>query len=230
MLRKLGFFHFCGEDRSDPVGALRASLIEAAKEEDISGSLVVTPEAFNIRNGYWSPDRQLDSSVRTALTEVSTEFKVAFVAGLIEESDARGPGYSAASLIDGQARHLLTRKMGNDGSDNYRCCTEDCDKPALFGGASIAALICMDADFDGRNRRQAMVLERMALCGTALRILCVPAHMMTYGSKEVALAWPTDVAVVVANSSPKQPSVLRFGAEASCFSGNGNAVRFENLA
>ena len=41
-------------------GSLRASLIEAAKDADISGSLVVTPEAFNIRNGYWSPDRQLD--------------------------------------------------------------------------------------------------------------------------------------------------------------------------
>jgi len=69
----------------------------------------------------------------------------------------------------------------------------------------------------------------MALRGTAQRILCVPAHMMSYGSREVALAWPAGVAVVVANSSPKQPSVLRFGTEASCVGGNENVVRFANL-
>jgi predicted amidohydrolase len=229
MLRKVGFFHFCGEDRSDPAGSLRASLLESAKAEDISGSLVVAPEAFNIRKGYWNPERELDPSIGAALTEVSTEFKVALVAGLIEESDSQGPGYSSAYLIDERACHLLARKTGDDGSGNYRCCTEDCDKPIQYGGASIAALICMDADFDGRNRRQAMVLERMALRGTAQRILCVPAHMMTYGSKEVALAWPTDVAVVVANSSPNQPSVIRFGAVASCVGGHENVVRFANL-
>ena len=69
----------------------------------------------------------------------------------------------------------------------------------------------------------------MSSRGTARRILCVPAHMRTYGSKEVALAWPTGVAVVVANSSPKQPSVIRFGGEVSCFKGNENAVRFADL-
>ena len=35
MLRRLGFFHFCGEDKSYPVGSLKASLIEAAKDEDL---------------------------------------------------------------------------------------------------------------------------------------------------------------------------------------------------
>jgi hypothetical protein len=54
--------------------------------------------------------------------------------------------------------------------------------------------------------------------------------MTTYGSREVALDWPTDVAVVVANSSPQQPSVLRLGADASCFKGNENVVRFAVLA
>jgi len=154
---------------------------------------------------------------------------VALVAGLIEERDSQGPGYSSAYLIDGSACDLLTRKMGDDGSGNYRCCTEDCDKPTECRGASIAALICMDADFSENDRRQAAVLGRMVLRETAYRILCVPAHMMTYGSREVALAWPTDVSVVVANSSPKQPSVLRFGTEASCVRGNENMVRFAVL-
>ena len=88
MLRRVGFFHFCGEDRSDPDGSLRASLLEAAKAEDISGSLVVTPEAFNIRNGYWSDDRQLDRSIPTVLVALSVEFKIALLAGLIEEGNS----------------------------------------------------------------------------------------------------------------------------------------------
>ena len=231
MLRRVGFFHFCGEDRSNPSESLRASLLEAAKAEDISGSLVVTPEAFNIRNGYWSDDRQLDRSIPTVLMALSVEFKIALVAGLIEEGNVGGPGYSSAYLIDGQRCHLLTRKMQNDGSNNYKPCTEDCDISVEYRSASLAALLCMDAaDFSERDGRHAAVLERMASRETAQRILCVPAHMMTYGSREVALAWPTGVAVVVANSSPKQPSVLRFGTEASCFKGNENAVRFTDLA
>jgi hypothetical protein len=120
MLRKLGFFHFCGEDRSDPVGSLRASLIEAAMEADISGSLIVTPEAFNIKGGYWNPDRRRDPSIRAALNGLSREFKLGLVAGLIEDGDAAELGYSSAYLIDGAACHLLTRKMADDGSRNYR--------------------------------------------------------------------------------------------------------------
>lgn len=211
-------------------GSLRASLIEAAKDADISGSLVVTPEAFNVRKGYWYPDRELDPSIRIALTDLSTKFKIALVTGLIEEGDAQGPGYSSAYLIDGQASHLLTRKMENDGSENYRCCTEDFDKPVEYGGLSIAALICMDAaDFSQRNQQQAAVLEQMALHGTKKKLLCVPSHMMSYGSKEVALAWPVGVAVVVANSSPKQPSVLRFGTEARCCRVNESVVKITDL-
>jgi hypothetical protein len=53
--------------------------------------------------------------------------------------------------------------------------------------------------------------------------------MMTYGSREVALDWPMDVAVVVANSSPQQPSVLRFGADANCLKANQSIVRFAVL-
>jgi predicted amidohydrolase len=163
-----------------------------------------------------------------ALVELSAELKVAFVAGLIEDRDVLGSGYSSAYLIDGQAIHLLTRKMGDDGSGNYRNCTEGCDQPAEYGGSSIAALICMDAaDF---GERQEAVMERMASHRTAQRILCVPAHMMSYGSREVALGWPSGVAVAVANSSSKQPSVLRLGADTRCVRGNENVVRFEALS
>jgi predicted amidohydrolase len=230
MLQRLGIFHFCGRDRSDPVGSLRASLIEASKDGDISGSLVVAPEAFNLRNGYWSDDRQLDASIGTALGELSAELKIAFVVGLIGDRDAQGPGYSCAHLIDGHAIHLLTCKMADDGSGNYRCCTEECDRPTEYRGVRVAALVCLDAaDFGENDRRRAAVLERMCLQGTMRGILCVPAHMMSYGSREVALGWPAGIAVAVANSSGKQPSVLRFGADVSCIKGNENVVVFAAL-
>ncbi len=116
---------------------------------------------------------------------LSVEFKIALVAGLIEEGNVGGPGYSSAYLIDGQRCHLLTRKMQNDGSNNYKPCTEDCDISVEYRSASLAALLCMDAaDFSERDGRHAAVLERMASRETAQRILCVPAHMMTYGSKK----------------------------------------------
>lgn len=72
----------------DPVGSLRASLVEAAKDADISGSLVVVPEAFNIRKASLNPDRELDLSIRTAITKISAEFRIVLVAGLVEENDA----------------------------------------------------------------------------------------------------------------------------------------------
>jgi hypothetical protein len=47
--------------------------------------------------------------------------------------------------------------------------------------------------------------------------------------KKVALDWPEDVTVVVANSSPPQPSVFRFGKDASCVKANETMVRLAAL-
>ena len=52
--------------------------------------------------------------------------------------------------------------------------------------------------------------------------------MAARGSR-LCCAWTPGVAVVVANSSPKHPSMIRFGAEASCFKGYENAVRFAEV-
>src|SRR5258706_13012556 len=95
MLRKVGFFHY-GDDQSDPPGSLRASLAEASQQEDLSECLLVTPEAFNIRNGYWSTSRFRDSSIKELLVQISVEFSVALVVGFVEEGYAVEPGYSSA--------------------------------------------------------------------------------------------------------------------------------------
>jgi predicted amidohydrolase len=230
MLRQIGFFHFCGEDRSDPVGSLRASLVEAARSADISGALVVTPEGFNIPNGYLGSGCRVDPLALPALAKVSAEFKIALVAGLIESKDAEGPGYSSAYLIDSRGLHLLTRKMKDDQSGNYKLCSQDCDRPTEYGGASVAALICMDAaGFKAKINRHTILLERMAFRSRASKILCIPSHMLTYDSAAIAQSWPEDVSVVLANSSGNQPSVLRFGTQQICEHRKLNVVWFAPL-
>src|SRR5476651_680317 len=94
MLRKAGFFHFGNRcDDADPIGSLRASLAVASGQNNLGECLVVTPEAFNIRNDYWIPERRhLDVSIKKSLGELSREFEVAFVAGLIEDGVGRDLG------------------------------------------------------------------------------------------------------------------------------------------
>lgn len=100
-LARVGFFHFGSEDQSDPIGSLRASL----REKSPVDSLIVVPEAFNICNGYWMPTRRFDFSIAKILSDVSKEYGLAFVAGLIEEDER----YSSAFLIDGDLCRRLSR-------------------------------------------------------------------------------------------------------------------------
>jgi hypothetical protein len=67
MLRSVGSFHFDSTDQSDPVRSLKASLETAAEGTDLGDCLIVLPEAFNIRRGYWNPDRYRDPTIAVAL-------------------------------------------------------------------------------------------------------------------------------------------------------------------
>src|SRR5262245_54757992 len=102
-VRNIGFFHFGCADQSDPLTSLGASLEIERDQRELGDCLIVTPEAFNIRNGYWKPkdDRQPDLSIAERLRKLSSDFGVALVAGLIEEGVGGKPGYSSARLIDG---------------------------------------------------------------------------------------------------------------------------------
>ena len=53
MVTQVGFFHF-GNNHTDPLGALHTTLLTAAQQADITQSLIVLPEAFNL--GKWYRD------------------------------------------------------------------------------------------------------------------------------------------------------------------------------
>ena len=141
-------------------------------------------------------------------------------------------GYSCAYLIDGDILRLLTRKVEDDGSRNYYC-SDICDSPCFHRGICIGALICMDAgDFNVRklSNRYASFLRSFDSWFPAQTVLAIPAHFMSYASEAVAMSWTPDIAVILANSSPRQPSVIRIGEETSSFSEATNAICIKPLA
>jgi predicted amidohydrolase len=232
-LRNIGFFHL-GDDASDPVEALADCLAEAAKEAALGEALIVIPEAFNLRGGYWGKDRVVDSSLAGSLQRLSSELGVAFVAGLIEESDAQKKGYSSAYLVDGNERLLLSRKAEDDRSGNYRQCRDEWNRPVRHRGIGIGALICMDAaDFNSPPiKRHEAFLGRMKALESPESVLCIPARMQTYGSAEVAQAWPDWLHVIVGNAGSSKPSVIRRtrgNATPHCYSGPASAVNIRPM-
>ncbi|HPT25883.1 MAG TPA: hypothetical protein PLZ95_05645 [Bryobacteraceae bacterium] len=115
-INNIGFFHFGSDDKSDPMRSLAISLEKAVTTKRcLTGSLLVLPEAFNIRNDYQTLSAP-DPSVVYALKEMSKEHGMAFVAGLLH----RRTRYSCAHLIDGDTCRLLSRKRDRDGSPNYQ--------------------------------------------------------------------------------------------------------------
>jgi hypothetical protein len=213
VLRTGGVFHFGKRnEEADPIASLRSSLRDPSVLYDLRECIVVLPEAFNVRGDYWTPGRRhIDGSITAALKEVSIEFGVALVAGLVENENGR-LGCNSAYLIDGGANKLLSRKMIDDGSGVYKPCTENCDQPLVHRGVCLAALICVDGLQFNRNspsRRQAQLLLRMSECKTGSAVLCLPAHTLEYYTPGVALSWPSYLHILVANSHHLQPSVIR---------------------
>jgi hypothetical protein len=224
-LQKVGFFHFGKRDSgADQIESLMEALQEASERQHLDDSLIVLPEAFNIRNGYCSRNRQLDNSITTkVLQEKSAQFNATFVVGLIEDV-----GFSSAYLIDDRTCEPLTRKMSNDAWDdrpNYKC-SDNCDRAIVYRGICIAALICMDAAGFESPQHKAL-LAQMDSFGVDRKVLCVPAHFTNNGTREVATSWPSHICVVIGNSSPSitHPSVIRPQTGLlSCFGGPQDTV------
>jgi len=210
----------------------------------------VIPEAFNV-NPY-SKCGRLDSSIRGSLIRIARERRIAFVAGLIDDTEALGQGHSCACLIDGNFCTILSRKTECDKSSAYRPCERDCDGPTLYRGVYIAALICMDAsqsptppgnlggmqDYKKRMEqiveRHRILEQRMNECGSQGSILCIPARMTDLKSKELAAHWSSRIpctAIVLANATPRQPSIIRSrGSEISSSNNGVSEVRIHTLA
>ena len=228
-IKRIGFFHFGSDDKSDPILALQQSI---RSQDPGKNCLIVIPEAFNLRNSYYR--REFDPSIAGSLAVVSTEFEVALVAGSIDKCGVRS--YSSAYLVDGEVCKLLSRKLQDDVSGNYTPYPGKYDEPILYRGVCVAALICLDADAEGGFRpgaytytqmnesrarsaqvkeRHETLLRRIDACRNgAPAVLCIPARMEEVSCEVIGEAWGrrrADLAVIVANATSRHPSVIQFG-------------------
>ena len=191
MLRALGFFHF-RENLEDPFGRLRLELKRKGAGHDISGSLIVLPEAFNLGEPYYPPGYpKVPGTPGSAkiplvlalkeLREIARQWSVAFVAGLLGEQ------YNSAYWIDHMGMPTRTcHKIGDDRTGHYLPWIggEDSDgrNPIECADACVAALICLDAlecpeETQPARERRENLIRCVKQCDRPFRILCVPAQM-----------------------------------------------------
>jgi hypothetical protein len=243
-IKRIGFFHFATAGTGDPVESLRESLQkkaegreEATKNKCFDDCLIVLLEAFNFRGEYSGKvDASLYPSIKNKLADLSSERKVAFVVGLIEESAYNKSGYSSAYLIDGkEVCERLSCKTAEDWPEpslaRYRPRWSPCDKTILHRGVCVAALVCMDGsdsptkakNMNGINEerrkgdqiahRHKALLDQIDEHGGTPAVLCIPARMLSLSSEAVATCWrerAPRIAIVVANATSAYPSVIRF--------------------
>ncbi len=134
--RKRGFFHFV-QNHADPLGELRRSLDREKAKESIEDSLIVLPEAFNIRKYYKANgDSDHDPRVLTDIQLIAGEFQVAFVVGvIISEEGGPNPPYSSAWLVDSDGSRLICRKKWRDGTTGeYTPCDAKYSRDAIASG------------------------------------------------------------------------------------------------
>jgi predicted amidohydrolase len=236
MLTKIGFFHYGREERTQPLRSLRISL-KAAGKDYVKDSLIVLPEAFNIKTKYQkgTGPHDTDPKIKDDLQKLAADFELTFVAGLIiREAGERTRPYNSAYLISPDSCPLLSRKMETDttGDKIYERCTKACDAPVRYEQTSLAALICIDAT-SGRQRHQEL-RTRIAQLGTGCPILCVPAYTQYLDTPGIAADW-SDMHFILANGCPLphrtqsmagyHPSVIRIkGRDQLTFQGRENKV------
>jgi len=199
---KVGFFHFV-ERHDRPIWELRKALQSRSAHEDTSGSLIVLPEAFNIKKRYKeSGPADHSRAVLDDLGALCVRFRVTMVAALIV-NEVWSPclSYSSAYWV-GEGRPVrICRKRcrdGNEANTPYRRCRHDPDdrNPFRHGDACIIALICEDSDDSVRKQK---LLDR---CEGSRTIICIPACMASpSGRQAITLNW-APYEVILANSEP----------------------------
>ncbi len=239
-ISKIGVFHFGSGDKGDPLGSLEQALKEASTcYSDLSDSLIVIPEAFNIRTEYGSQCLPRDSipedSIRADLMRMSATHKVALVAGILESPNDRqmlesvnGPqkGYNSAFLIDRDLCLLLSRKISCDGTGLYELCLHNhCIKLFPHRGICVCALICMDAelfqryldlpvaDMQWSDSFFATLRQSLRSRGRARKILCVPARFSTnstFSPEELITRFDLpEVTIAISNGKSPGASAIR---------------------
>jgi hypothetical protein len=213
-LKRVGFFHFGSDEKCDPLGSLEAEIKKQEKLE-LAGALLVLPEAFNVRGGYYS-DRpqlgdkpQLDQRAVPRLQTLSAERGIVFVAGII---DGVG-GNNSAYLIDGRATpKLLTQKRTAGRPCLYTHCEASEDRFIPFRGVGITALICDDAA-NATGDFLSQTVSRVKNLNMKHSVLCIPAYMRPTVARDTATRWGKLISVVLANGDKEQHSAIVFGGQ-----------------
>jgi hypothetical protein len=232
-IKSAGFFHF-GGDKHSPTAALRQALLGRQALDkglppgsmephlDTGDSLIVLPEGFNYVGGYRWKAGEPDYSIDRALQALSVEFRVAFVAGLME-SASPGIRYNSAVLIDGTLRHRLALKEEDDGFFNYACAKYN--RPLLHRGVWVIALVCIDAfGFNEHHPKPCQDAVRQFVQGHSPTVLCLPVTTHDYGTADISKRWATLSPTVIANSDNYQPSVIQIGVSTVLCDGLSNKI------
>lgn len=200
---KIGFFHFV-RDHADPIAELRKALESLRVDECIRDSLVVLPEAFNIRKRYKERGApNYDRCIVSEIQQLSNEFQATFVVGLIIEEPERklDPPHNSAYLIDKTSHVLVSHKLTSDGNESntpYTPCTGQCDPatPIVHSGIGLVAAIC--ADIEDRRRVEKLLSQHPEMP----TIICIPACMRgSFDCNAIARSWESH-RVILANSDP----------------------------
>ena len=196
-IERVGFFHFGSDRKDDPVGSLEAKIAECAAHQT-GNSLMVLPEAFNVRGGFYATDPALDLDAFSRLQALSVRHGITFVAGIID----RLGGSNLACLIDGNCPPVvLSRKQAGGRDCLYTPSSGDHTIAALLAGIGITALVCDDAGYAARAEADRARAAR--------NVLCVPAYMTITDSAAIANLWADSITVILANGCASYPSVIR---------------------
>jgi hypothetical protein len=201
---KVGFFHFV-HNHVEPIPELAAALDSEKTRDCICNSLIVLPEAFNVRKNYKAKgNSNYDPSILAELQTLSRTFHVTFIAGLIiKQYGGPEPPCSSAYLIDETCCVLVCHKNNSDKNEHntpYSKCENHYDhqNPIWHSGVCVVVLICVDSD--DYVRKTAL----LANFPDTNKIICIPACMgrgQPTTCISVASNW-SDHYVIFANSDP----------------------------
>lgn len=178
-ITKVGFYNPQGP--GSPLEALAAALKD--KHGQLSGSLLVLPEAFNIGASYSRQGEiQKDPRILSELQGLCTDFDICMVAGLIISgpTDRGRYPYSSAHLIDACGAGLLCHKMLSDSQGPYKTCPDGCDghNAIAYQNTALCSLICMDSyEAYVGERHQRLEKKIGEVTNMQHRIMCVPAYI-----------------------------------------------------
>jgi predicted amidohydrolase len=161
-----------------------------AKGTALEDTLIVLPEAFNIKTCYFSRDKpDINPAICDELADRSQTHGCAFVAGLIiDDTPGVYPCHSSAYLIDGVSTQMLLARKGckddaevssvreanRDWAPKYTALGSFKSNSIKYRGIALGALICMDAECDGYCEALAKTLHSHDADYT---VFCVPARM-----------------------------------------------------